>query len=244
MTLLLPRLRTSEALELSCKANLGVWAERKRWFVNAPFHWEWYDLVQEHSRICIVAPREHAKSECITINQISWRSIYWPLHWSYVFALTGDQAKEMLSRINLSVEQAAPWMLEGPEAGGNQTEMVYANGSRVTVAGAGKAVRGAHPDLIVGDDVLEEGNSLTYLQRKRMERWWLGTIGGMSHPGTWRTKGQAQVWMPPTRVCLVGTPFHQQDLLMSLRDNPVYTWRRYAAEFDPADRDGYAVEAA
>jgi hypothetical protein len=43
------------------------------------------------------------------------------------------------------------------------------------------------------------------------------------------------VVMPATKVHLVGTPFHQQDLLMSMRSNPVYEFRRYAAEFDPAD---------
>lgn len=99
------------------------------------------------------------------------------------------------------------------------------------MAGAGKAVRGAHPDVIVGDDVLEEGNCMTALQRKRMERWWFGTIGGMTHPGTWRTLGQGKACMPPSKVFLVGTPFHRQDLLMNMRTNPMYEFRRHAAEF-------------
>jgi hypothetical protein len=40
--------------------------------------------------------------------------------------------------------------------------------------------------------------------------------------------------MPPTRIMLVGTPFHERDLLMSMRGNPLYRFRRYAAEFDLA----------
>ena len=158
--------------------------------------------------------------------------------------LSGDQAKEMRQRIKVAVEETAPWMTK-PMLRENSQELVFRNGSRVSVAGAGKAVRGAHPDVIVGDDVLEEGNCMTALQRKRMERWWFGTIGGMTHPGTWRTLGQRKVWMPPSRVFLVGTPFHRQDLLMGMKDNPMYEFRRYAAEFGPDDLvDGLAVEVS
>lgn len=49
--------------------------------------------------------------------------------------------------------------------------------------------------------------------------------------------------MPPTRVHLVGTPFHQQDLLMNMAENPLYTFRRYAAEYEPDMLlEGHAVE--
>jgi hypothetical protein len=57
------------------------------------------------------------------------------------------------------------------------------------VRGAGVGARGIHPDLIVGDDVLDDDNALSSAQRKRMERWWFGTVGGMSHPGVERTIG-------------------------------------------------------
>jgi hypothetical protein len=233
--------------ELACKAHLGVWAELKRGFENAPHHWEWSECAMTRQRLCTVAPREHAKSEVFTVNQVAWRSIYLPGFWSYVFCQTGEQAAKIKERIDQAVAQAAPWMIDG-HVEMNTTHSVYANYATVDVAGAGKAVRGMHPDLVVGDDVLEEGNCLTSLQRKRMERWWFGTIGGMAHPGTQRTLGKTGiiVTMPPTRVHLVGTPFHQQDLLMGMRGNPMYEFRRYAAEFDPADLvDGtMAVEVA
>lgn len=80
---------------------------------------------------------------------------------------------------------------------------------------------------------------MTDHQRKATARWWFGTVGGMSHPGTVRAIGRGQqvqrVRMPPTRVHLVGTPFHRQDLLMGMRENPLYEFRRYAAESDPGD---------
>lgn len=230
--------RVTDAVELACKAHLGVWAERKRGLVNAELHWEWSEIAMNLMRGCIVAPREHAKSEVFTVNRTVWRSIYWPGYWTYVFAQTGGQATELLSRIKMAMWEVEPWMMEGNH-GENSSDVTFANWSRITVAGAGKAVRGAHPDSVIGDDVLEEGNCLTSHQRNRMERWWFGTVGGMSHPGTYRVLGRKadapKVWLPPTQVLLVGTPFHKQDLLMGMRENPVYEFRRYAAEFDERD---------
>ncbi len=230
------------AVEYMCKGSLGVWTDRKRGLEMSPLHWEWCNLRMNGKRLAVVAPREHSKSETFTVNGTAWESIYKPGTWTYVFCMSGDQAKEMRQRIKVAVEETAPWMVK-PMIRENSQELVFRNGSRVSVAGAGKSVRGAHPDVIIGDDVLEEGNCMTALQRKRIERWWFGTIGGMTHPGTWRTLGQSKVWMPPSRVFLVGTPFHRQDLLMGMRDNPMYEFRRYAAEFTSDDLvDGLAVE--
>lgn len=225
-----------DAMELACRADLGVWSERKRGFTHSALHWEWNEMAQFRSRLAVVAPREHAKTETFTVNQVAWRCIYTPGLWCYVFAQTGDQATRWKARIDAAIAEAAPWMIEG-EHGMNTTESIYANWSQVNVAGAGKSVRGDHPDVIVGDDVLEEGNCLTSLQRKRMERWWFGTIGGMAHPPTTRALGKTGVRLPfdATTVHIVGTPFHQQDLLMGMRENPLYEFRRYAAEFNEGD---------
>jgi hypothetical protein len=45
-------------------------------------------------------------------------------------------------------------------------------------------------------------------------------------------------------VHLVGTPFHSSDLLMGMRANPIYEYRRYSAEFDVTGDDTWAVEVA
>jgi hypothetical protein len=238
----LPR---DQAEDMLCRADAGVWAERKRHFSNAPLHWEWYDLLRRETRCAVVAPREHAKTEVFTVNGTAHRSIYVPGTWTYVFANTADQAEKIKDRIDQAIEESHPYLVEYAKVMSMKTS-VYANGSMVSVGGAGKAVRGAHPDWIVGDDVMEEGSAATALQRRKMERWWLGTVGGMAHPGTvrvlprWhkrdqRTREQRAARMPATRVFLVGTPFHQQDLLMNMRQNPLYRFYRYSAEYGPMD---------
>jgi hypothetical protein len=240
------QLPQAELDELLCKAHLGEWTQRRAGLDMSPLHWDWCVRRMTATRLAVVAPREHAKSETFTINGTAWESIYTPGLWTYIFAQTGDQAKVMLARIITVVEKVAPWMVSGALER-NSSHIKFANSAVIDVAGAGKAVRGVHPDRIVGDDVLEEGTCATAHQRKRMEKWWFGAIGGMAHPGTKRTVGVGDdardVWMEPTRIFLVGTPFHQQDLLMGMKKNPVYRFRRYAAEFDPADLvDGMAVE--
>jgi hypothetical protein len=171
-------------------------------------------------------------SEVFTVNGTAWRSCYWPGWWTYVFAATGDQAKELKARIDAAVMAVRPELVLGARVN-TKLESTYANGARLTVAGAGKSVRGAHPDTIIGDDVLEEQMSLTEHQRKKTTNWWFGAVGGMAHPGTSRVvRGHGRLRFPPTQIRLVGTPFHTQDLLMSTGRNLLWHYRRYAAEFD------------
>lgn len=239
------KVRADDLMELACKAHPGVWAEVKRGFENAPLHWEWYDWILRAQRLAVVAPREHAKSECFTVNQIAWRCIYQPGIWCYVFAQTADQAGKIKERIDAAILETAPWMIDNARRM-STTQSTYANFSQVSSAGAGKGVRGVHPDIIVGDDVLSDDGTATSFQRKKTNTWWFGTIGGMAHPGTTRPLGPGhRVELPPTRVFLVGTPFHAQDLLLAMKENPLYRFRRYAAEFREGDLvDGLAVEVA
>src|SRR6266511_2446397 len=205
--------RPDEARELLCKADLAAWTVLKRGYELAPFMWEWCDLIAAYLRLCVIAPRDHAKSE----------------------TFTGDQAEEIKARIDDAMGEVCPELLEGArQRAADRT--TFSNGSRVRVGGAGKSVRGGHPDFIIGDDVLEEGSCQSEKQRKRTENWWKATVGGMAHPGTWRRVQGRRVWFPPTRVYLVGTPFHQGDLLMRARHNPLWAWFRYEAEFRQAAR--------
>lgn len=236
----------AEQEELVCKSHLGEWTRRRIGYQMTDLHWEWCELRMHSQRLAVVAPRDHAKSETFTVNGTAWESIYTPGLWTYIFAETMDQAKKMLRRTVDAVHSVAPWMVDGAIEN-NSESITFANFARIDVAGSGKAVRSVHPDVIIGDDVLSEKSTSTSLQRKRTEKWWFGVVGGMAHPGTDRLIGRGEdsrtIWMPPTRIYLVGTPFHQQDLLMGMKKNPVYRFRRYAAEYHEDQLvDGMAVE--
>ena len=227
-------LSAEQQVESMRRTNPGVWAEDRLGYVNADFHWEWYGLAKNASRLAVIAPREHAKTEVFAVNMTAWRSIYQSGIWTYVFTSTLDQAKAIKARIDATLLATEAWMVQDAHVMSAEVS-VYANWSKVTVAGSGKRVRGAHPDIIIGDDVLTEESCRTSYQRQKTERWWLGTVAGMAHPATTRIIGGSHRTFPPSRIVIVGTPFHSQDLLMSMKSNPVYTFRRYAAEYDPSE---------
>lgn len=218
-------------------ASPAAWAQLARGFTNAPFHTEWYQVAERYSRAAIIAPRDHGKSEALTINRACWHMIYREGTWVLVFAATMDQAQAIKARVDEVLEETAGHLMMGARTSRhirNARETRLLNSSRITVGSAGKAVRGGHPDLIIGDDVLEEKTCLTKHQRDKTARWWNGTVANMAHSGTVRRLPSGiKKRMPPTRITLVGTPFHRSDLLMSMRDNDLYAFRRYAAEYDP-----------
>jgi hypothetical protein len=220
---------------LASKAHPAAFARFKLGYKNAPLHMEWYDVMLRERFLALLAPREHAKTEVWTVAQTAWRSIYQPGTQTMVFGATNDIAERLKARVDAAVMMADPWMVVAAKKN-NTTESVYSNYSQVLVAGAGKAVRSVHPDVIIGDDVLEEEKCESRRQREKTRRWWSGTVAGMRHPGvTRRLPNGTTATMGPTKIFLVGTPFHADDLLEGMRTNPIYRFRRYAAEFHPDD---------
>ena len=92
------------------------------------------------------------------------------------------------------------------------------NGFRFMGRGAGASVRGTHPDLIIGDDVLNDANSETNQSREKIKKWWRGTVTNMCKP--------------TSAMILEGTVQHELDLLMGMKDNPSYMMKIYSAEVE------------
>lgn len=222
----------TELKDMLCAVDLGYWSEIQRGYVNAEIHWEWSRLAQEARRAAILAPREHGKSEVFSVNNAAWHSIYKPGFWTYIFCNSGDQGEKILSRTVSAIAQVRPELVEKATVM-HAKEIVLGNDARITVRGSGSAVRGAHPDLVIGDDVQDENNTSTQMQREKLRQWWFGTVGGMAHPGTNRVVrvGRSAVMkdFPATRIVIVGTPFHALDLLMSCKQNEMYEFRLYSA---------------
>lgn len=230
-------LPAAEVEDMACRAHLGVWTARKLDLDMADVHWAWSELAMSKQRLALVAPREFGKSVALSINATAWRSIYQPGTDTYMFALTSDLAEELVARTRTALEQVRPDLVEAASKD-KATDLVLANGSRIRCAGAGKRTRGAHPDVIIGDDVLDDQNCATSLQRRKIHNWWFGSVVPMAHPGTVRQIRQPDGTllarrMPPTRIHLVGTPFHEQDLLLGMKSNAMWAYYRYQAEFRP-----------
>jgi len=197
---------------------LAAWATVKRNLTNSWHHKQWCELALDEriSRLCVVAPRDHCKSEVFSVELPSHKTLYVPNHWTYIFSRTGPLADEILKRCVEAMREAEPEALRNPRKW-NLKDKQLANGARITASGVGTSVRGGHPDLIICDDILDEKNSATDYQRKKVLTWFTGTVTPMAHPRT--------------KIIVVGTPQHQLDLLMGyLQYNIEYLWLCYPAE--------------
>jgi hypothetical protein len=168
-----------ELRELMCRESLGYWTQEKMKLPMSPLHWEWCRIRQTEKRIAVIAPREHAKSETFTVNGTAWESVYTPGLWTYIFAQTFDQSKNMLQKVRNAVQISNPEMIANAIID-NKTTLQLSNYAKIECAGAGKATRGVHPDVIVGDDVLSDGSAATKKQRDDVRKWWFGAVGGAS----------------------------------------------------------------
>ena len=210
--------------ELQLKYDLSYWAEHIRGFNNPPHIQEWCSLIDQviHGgikRLCVIAPRDHAKSEVFAIDTLTYLAKYGPLlrmpiKWVYLFSDTQEQANEIVERAAQAIADCYPELMQKMIKNDVRDKRLR-NGFRFNGKGAGASVRGAHPDLIIGDDVLNDSNCETNLGREKLKKWWFGTVTNMCKP--------------TSAMILEGTVQHELDLLMRMKKNPAYRTFTYPA---------------
>lgn len=211
--------------EGSLKYNLDYWSEHMRGYENPPHIKEWYGLIDEIlfrglRRVCVVAPRDHAKSEVFVVSTVTHLARYGMelgYRWVFIFSDTQPQANEMIERCYAEISRVYP-ELTYRMLKNDVMEKKLRNGFRFMGRGAGASVRGSHPDVIIGDDVLNDGNSETNQGREKIKKWWSGTVTNMAKP--------------TSVMILEGTCQHELDLLMSMKDNTSYRYKVYSAEVE------------
>ncbi len=214
-------------IEFFCRHDINIWSEVYRGFDNPPHIRVWHRLINNiifggSKRLCVLAPRDHAKSEVFAVNTTTYLTKYggnkWK--WVYIFCNTQAQANDIVYRIHEAIMRCYPEFGQGMKRD-EVREKIYFNSFRITGRGTGASVRGAHPDLIIADDILDDDNSATNMSREKVKKWWFGTVTNMCKP--------------TSAIIIEGTPQHELDLIMSLKNNAVYKWKRYPAEMELPD---------
>lgn len=187
-------------------------------FLVSEHHETWSDLVSEHRRICILAPRDHGKSHFFTFAYPIWMAWRFPNKSGFIFSATQQQARDILERIKDEIE-ANPRLVHLLPTGINRkwsaNEIRLANGHRILARGMGTKVRGAHPQYVVLDDALNDETAYSELVRTKQIDYFRKAITPMVH-----TSGT---------IIVVGTPFHATDLYGVLRTNEVYSYAKFQA---------------
>lgn len=209
-------------------ANLGYWAANtlsgpaeppyNGEFLIADHHEEWSQLVSEHERLCILAPRDHGKSWVLDKAYPIWMAWRNPGKSGFIFSATQDQASRILGDIKEEIEtnpRLADLLPKKRGKNWNQHALQLANGHTIYARGFGTRVRGAHPVWIVCDDVLNDESAYSETTRAKQIAYFKSAVSNMCVPG-----GQ---------IVVIGTPFHSADLYGELKEMPAYFYKRYSA---------------
>lgn len=158
-----------------------------------------------------------------------WRAWRQPGCEVYLFSNTLEQAQEFLDiilygRNNLKgmvdiplvshlVPERVGFHRSDPRLRLNRSDARLTNGSRIRVAGYGKAMRGRHPQYVVLDDPINDEDMWSETTRRKNIEYFKSAITNMVPPN-----GQ---------LIVVGTPFSANDLYGYLRKNRSYVFAKF-----------------
>jgi len=162
-------------------------------YVNAPFHLEWYNYLQnsfsplktqpqKEKRFLLLWPRGHAKTETTTINYASWLVGNYPDIHINIVTKTASLAEEILTALitrfesdqnyrtifgNLKPSQPKKWTSQ---------ELIVlrceiSKNPTLKATGLMGPITGGRSDLIICDDIIDEENIRTPLQLEKVNTW-------------------------------------------------------------------------
>lgn len=207
-------------------------------------HVMWANAMQDEPKLVLMAPRDHGKT-WTSLAYLMWRA--WrhnrdPLtgQWNaaneggafqgILFSVTAGMAGNFFDRLQQLIlanehlfVDILPMASGGPriaiKAAWKNGFIRLRNMATLTIKAWGTSSRGLHPQLIICDDVQDEGNSSTKYQRDKTWRWFVSVILPMLGPD-----GQ---------IAMIGTAQHYNDLLHrirpSVKNDTGFRWLKFRA---------------
>jgi len=188
----------------------GKFDEKFPWILTK-FHQEWFDLSEGNSKTCIIASRDHGKSVFYRVYLL-WKMAYNPGTEVLFFSHSQHQSIEHMGKMNELIETIPALQHLKPKRGWAKQKFKFTNKSSISAMSVGKAVRGAHPQIVVLDDIL---SSEAQTQLKHISSWFYTALLPVLHH--------------TAQLCIVGTPFSYTDLYAELKKLKSYAVREYPA---------------
>ena len=174
-------------------------------------HADWVHNLDTHNRYCVKAARDHGKST-LFLCYLLWKVVFNPKTDSIIFSHSLDQSIRHMRTLNDLID-SVPWLAEMKKKDSwAKTFFGFTNGSRISAKSVGGAVRGAHPDIILCDDILW-GTTETELQK--VASWFYEVMIPTLHHSA--------------KLMIVGTPFTPTDLYTELESKDGYLVETYPA---------------
>lgn len=175
----------------------------------------------------IAAPRGEAKSTITTQIWPIWLFATGRKHYGIIGMDAFDQAATMLEAIKAELEFNPRLAMDFPEICGQgrvwRAEVILtANNRKLEAVGSGKRIRGRRhgpyrPDFFVGDDLENDDNVHSPLQRDKSESWINKAVLKLGEAG-----GKLD-------VVIIGTILHYDSMLARLIKNPLWRGKKFRA---------------
>tara|TARA_R110002095_G_scaffold214328_1_gene206202 strand:- start:5774 stop:6976 length:1203 start_codon:yes stop_codon:yes gene_type:complete len=131
------------------------------------------------------------------------------------FSHSQHQSIEHMGKMNELIETTPALQHLKPKRGWAKQKFKFTNKSSISAMSVGKAVRGAHPDIVVLDDIL---SSEAESQMTAISTWFYTALLPVLHH--------------TAQLCIVGTPFSYTDLYQELKGLKGYWVNEYPAISD------------
>ena len=185
-------------------------------------------LKDKGTRSAIAAPRGHAKSTVMSLQNVLHAALYGYKRYILLVSDTEAQAVSFLDAIKNELETNERILADFGEQPGKTWKtgsIVLANGCRIDAVGSGQKLRGRRnyerrPDLILCDDIENDEGVRTAEQRSKTADWFWKAVckSGDSY----------------TDILVIGTILHHDSLLANLLENPGFQSRKYKAVLSDA----------
>ena len=193
------------------KRSFKFFFEQIMEFQLSHHHADWVHNLDTHNRYCVKAARDHGKST-LFLCYLLWKVAFNPKTDSIIFSHSLDQSIRHMRTLNDLID-SVPWLAEMKKKDSwAKTFFGFKNGSRISAKSVGGAVRGAHPDIILCDDILW-GTTETELQK--VASWFYEVMIPTLHHSA--------------KLMIVGTPFTPTDLYTELESKDGYLVETYPA---------------
>lgn len=174
------------------------------------FHKDWLEMLVNNDRVGIECAREHLKTAWVMnlILFLLWRNDNFQ---ALYFSATHKQSKNKLAEFEDIWRRNKDWMqFDKSDETWSKFHKKFENGSSLKAEGWGTAVEGAHVQLIIMDDILQERGAMT---DKETWQFYTNIISPMStENGT---------------IVLVGTKKRKGDIFDKVQHNPEWEHARY-----------------
>ncbi len=187
-------------------------------YESVPMHHHWQDFVSNNLFGQILAPRDHGKTEQLTIGRVLWEIGKNPNLRIKIACEAEDLAHKIISRISATImrneryKEVFPNIRPSPVGSWTKSQLTVErteDHKDPSIEGAGvlTSSTGGRADLIIFDDIAGLRNTLYFPRMREQVKEafysnWLNLLHG-----------------PKARWFLIGTPWHVQDIIWEIKNN-------------------------